>query len=220
ALGALLTIPGYVALRTHGLDLSGEVGFGATLLNLAAAVCSPVALLLLPSASAQLAAGDHAGLAERVRQMSRIILLASFALMAGFEVLATPVLAIYLGPTGEQYVPMARLIFLGALPFAYFNGMRSVLDAYFRTPRNGVNLSKAFLLLLLGSLFHLFVPTPWYTMGIVLLVALLYLGWATWRDVRSVRAELDRFAGGTDQRLRIMVVIPAAEESDQFSSSR
>ncbi|MFN9326918.1 MAG: hypothetical protein ACK6A5_16190, partial [Flavobacteriales bacterium] len=46
ALGALLTIPGYVALRTHGLDLSGEVGFGATLLNIAAAVFSPVALLL------------------------------------------------------------------------------------------------------------------------------------------------------------------------------
>jgi O-antigen/teichoic acid export membrane protein len=220
ALGALLTIPGYVALRTHGLDLSGEVGFGATLLNIAAAVFSPVALLLLPSASAQLAAGDHAGLADRVRQMSRIILLASFALMAGFEVLATPVLAIYLGPTGEQYVPMARLIFLGALPFAYFNGMRSVLDAYFRTPRNGVNLSKAFLLLLLGSLFHLFVPTPWFTMGIVLLVALLYLGWATWRDISFVTSELDRLAAQGDHVLQLLVVIPDKQEGTVYAKAK
>lgn len=220
ALGALLTIPGYVALRTHGLGISGEVGFGATLLNIAAAVFSPVALLLLPAASAQLAAGDHAGLAQRIRGMSRIIFLASVALMLGFEVLAELALDIYLGPTGEQYVPMARLVFLGALPFAYFNGMRSVLDAYFRTPRNGVNLTAAFLLLLIGSSLHLLVPTPWYTMGVVLVVALLYLGWATWRDVRFVVSELDRIATRAGHVLQVVVVIPDREEGEVYEDAR
>jgi len=220
ALGALLTVPGYVALRTHGLDISGEVGFAATLLNIAAAVFSPVALLLLPAASAQLAVGDHAGLAERIGRMSRLILLASIALMVGFELLASPLLSIYLGPTGGQYVDMSRLIFLGALPFAYFNGMRSLLDAYFRTPRNGVNLTMSFFILLAGSVLHLSVPTPWYTMGIVLLIALGYLGYATWRDVVFVRSELERVAGRVQGDIGVVVVIPDREDGDAYNGSR
>lgn len=220
ALGALLTIPGYVALRTYGLGLSGEVGFGATLLNIAAAVFSPVALLLLPAAAGQLARGDHGGLARRVASMSGIILAASVALTLGFELLAGPALRIYLGEAGEAYVPMSRLIFLGALPFAYFNGMRSLLDAYFRTPRNGINLSKSFLLLLLGSAFHLLVPTPWYTMGIVLLLALTYLGLVTWRDVRFVRSELERLQSQGRDGLRAVVVIPEHEHGTVYTDAR
>jgi Glycosyl transferase 4-like domain len=220
ALGALLTVPGYVALRTHGIDLSGEVGFGATLLNIAAAVFSPVALLLLPAASAQLSQGDFAGLSKHVSGMARVILAASIALTLGFELLAVPILDIYLGPTGEQYVAISRLIFLGALPFAYFNGMRSLLDAYYRTPRNGINLSYAFLLLLVGSAIHLAVPTPWYTMPIVLLVALTYLGLATWRDVRFVRSELERLAAQGLGALRVLVVIPDKEEGETYAEAK
>lgn len=220
ALGALLTVPGYVALRTHGLDVSGEVGFAATLLNIAAAVFSPVALLLLPAASAQLAGGDHAGLAERIARMSKLILLASIALVVGFELLASPLLAIYLGPTGGQYVDMSRLIFLGALPFAYFNGMRSLLDAYFRTPRNGVNLTASFFILLAGSIVHLSIPTPWYTMGVVLVIALSYLGYATWRDVVFVRSELERVAGRGQGDIGVVVVIPDREDGETYRASR
>lgn len=221
ALGALLTIPGYVALRTHGIDLSGEVAFGATLLNIAAAAFSPVALLLLPAAAARLAQGDHAGLAGSIRRMTRLVFLASLALTVGFELLAVPVLRIYLGAeTGDIYVPMARLIFLGALPFAFFNGMRSVLDAYFHTPRNGMNLIAALLVLLLGSVVHLVVPTPWYTMGVVMVLALSWLGWATWRDVRFVISELDRLAGRSVTDLSIMVVIPDEEEGDTYAASK
>lgn len=220
ALGALLTIPGYVALRTHGIDISGEVGFGTTLVNIAAAVFSPVALLLLPAASAQLAEGDHAGLAIRIRRMSRLILLASVVLMVGFELCAAPLLAIYLGPNGAQYVDMSRLIFLGALPFAYFNGMRSLLDAYFRTPRNGVNLIAAFMVLAVGSAIHLVVPTPWQTMGVVTVIALFYLGFATWRDVRFVLSELERLSNRTAKEIGVLVVIPEKEDGDVYEGSK
>ncbi len=208
ALGALLTIPGYVALRTHGLDVSGEVGFGATLLNLAAAVFSPVALLLLPAAAGRLASGDHLRLEKQIARMTRLVFIVSVALTIGFELLSRPLLLAYLGPTGEAYLPMARIIFIGALPFAFFNGMRSVLDAYFHTPRNGLNLLAAFGILLAGSVFHLAVPTPWYTMGIVLVASMCWLGWATWRDVRYVRSELVRLGTRDNGQLRIMAVVP------------
>lgn len=220
ALGALLTVPGYIALRTHGLDLSGEVGFGATLLNIAAAAFSPVALLLLPAAATKLARGEYGDLSQRVARMSRLVLLASVALTLGFELLATPLLRIYLGATGDAYVPMARLIFLGALPFAYFNGMRSLLDAYFRTPRNGINLSKSFVLLLIGGAVHLIIPTPWYTMPVVLLVALAYLGLATWSDARYVQGELRRLAQQGTGVIRAIVVVPEAEGGTVYAPAR
>lgn len=221
ALGALLTVPGYVALRTHGLDVSGEVGFGATLLGLAAAVFSPVALLLLPAASGRLAVGDHAGLEKSIARMTWMVVAISVLLTLGFELLAYPLLVIYLGAdTGPAYVPMARIIFLGALPFAFFNGMRSVLDAYFHTPRNGVNLMAAFGILLLGSFFHLLVPTPWYTMGVVLVAAMYWLGWATWRDVRYVRSELRRLAARDPGQLRLVVLIPDKEEGSTYAASK
>jgi O-antigen/teichoic acid export membrane protein len=220
ALGALLTVPGYVALRTYGLGLSGEVSFGATLLNLAAAVFSPVALLLLPAASGQLAANDHAGLELRIRRMTWVILAASVVLTLGFELLSRPLLLIYLGPSGASYLPMARIIFIGAFPFAFFNGMRSVLDAYFHTPRNGVNLTVAFLFLLVGSAAHLLIPTPWYTMGVVLVIAMAYLGWATWRDVRYVRSELRRLAVRGQEELSVLVVIPDLESGGTYAASK
>jgi len=220
ALGALLTVPGYVALRTHGLDVSGEVGFGATLLNLAAAAFSPVALLLLPAAAGRLAAGDHAGLESSIGRMTWLVLAASIALVAGFELLSKPLLRLYLGPTGEAYLPMARIIFIGALPFAFFNGMRSVLDAYFHTPRNGVNLVKAFGVLLVGSAFHLMVPTPWYTMGVVTVLAMCFLGWFTWQDVRYVRSELLRLGTRTQNHLGLVAVIPDLEAGGTYRASK
>lgn len=220
ALGALLTVPGYVALRTHGLDLSGEVGFAATLLNLAAAVFSPVALLLLPAAAGRLAAGDHARLEQSIARMTWMVLAASAALTVGFELLSKPLLQIYLGPTGDAYLPMSRIVFIGALPFAFFNGMRSVLDAYFHTPRNGMNLMAAFAILLVGSAIHLAVPTPWYTMGVVLVLAMFWLGWATWRDVRYVRSELLRLAARNGEELNVLVLIPDKEEGETYRASR
>lgn len=220
ALGALLTVPGYVALRTHGLDVSGEVGFGATLLNLAAAAFSPVALLLLPAAAGRLAAGDHAGLERSIGRMTWLVLAASILLTAGFELLSKPLLLLYLGPTGEAYLPMARIIFIGALPFAFFNGMRSVLDAYFHTPRNGMNLMKAFSVLLVGSALHLMVPTPWYTMGVVTVLSMCFLGWFTWQDVRYVRSELLRLGTRSQNHLGLVAVIPDLEAGGTYRASK
>lgn len=220
ALGALLTVPVFVVVRTFDRDLGAEYAFACTLLNLAAAVFSPVALLLLPAASGQLSAGNYSGLADRISWMTRIILLASTALMVGFELLATPFLTLYLGPGGTSFVATSRLVFLAALPFAFFNGMRSVLDAYYQTPRNGMNLVVSFAILLLGSVVHLLITTPWYTMGVVMLIALGYLGYATWRDVRHVRSELLRLSVRGSHQLNVLVVIPDAEEGIRYSDSK
>jgi teichuronic acid biosynthesis glycosyltransferase TuaC len=224
AFGALLTIPVYVVARMQsdtgaGIAVDhdttgaiGEVGFGAILLNLAAAVFSPLALILLPASASQLASGDYAGLEARIQRLTRLSLLGAGALMIGFEVLAEPLLRLQLGDNYADYVPMGRLMFLGALPFGFFIAMRSVLDAYYHTPRNGINLMTAFAVLMVGCLVPLFIVTSSpMAVGVVVVVSLYYLGWATWRDVRYVRSELHRLGKG-EEHLRILVVIPARED--------
>ncbi len=216
AFGALLTIPVYVVARTHGLSASGEIGFGTTLLNLAAAVFSPLALVLLPASASQLASGDHAGLSRRIGTIMRLTLLASAGMTLLFELLADPLLHLYLGETYADYVTMSRIVFLGALPFGLFVGLRSVLDAFYHTPRNGLNLTYAFLILMAGSLVHFAVPTPVSFVAWVLVAALSYLGLATWRDVRFVDAELLRLSERKAGDIRVLVVIPAPEGSGAY----
>lgn len=219
ALGALLTLPVYIVVRTFP-GLAADHAFGCTLLNLAAAVFSPVALLLLPTASAELGAGSYAGLEQRIARMTRIVLAASLALVLGFELLAQPFLTLYLGHAEPALVATCRLIFLAGLPFAFFNGMRSVLDAYYQTPRNGVNLMVALALLLLGGLLHLVIATPWYTIGAVMCIALGHLGWSTWRDTRYVRTELVRLAARTDGGTNVLVVMPDAADGPLAEACR
>jgi hypothetical protein len=57
-------------------------------------------------------------------------------------------------------------------------------------------------------------------MGVVLVVALLYLGWATWRDVRFVVSELDRIATRAGHVLQVVVVIPDREEGEVYEDAR
>lgn len=217
AFGALLTVPVYIAARAFGQAAGAEIGFGTTMLNVAAAMFSPVALMLLPTTASQLAKGDHAGLAARIGRYSMVMAAAGVAITVGFELVSSPLLQAYLGEaTAREYLPMSRLVFIGAAPFAYYIALRSVLDAYYHTPRNGVNLSVAFLILLIGGIIHLTVPTPESTPAIALVVALYYLGWATWRDVRFVRSELERLATRNAGSLNIVVVIPAAEGSGAY----
>jgi glycosyltransferase involved in cell wall biosynthesis/O-antigen/teichoic acid export membrane protein len=216
AMGALLTLPVYVVARTHGLSASGEIGFGATLLNLAAAIFSPLALILLPASASQLASGDHAGLSARIGKLTWMTLAACAVITLVFELAADPILHIYLGENYKDYVDMSRVVFLGALPFGFFIGLRSVLDAYYHTPRNGINLITALVILLVGSAVHFIIPTPVVYVAAVLVVSLSYLGWATWRDIRFVRSELERLANRPSHALNILVVIPAPEGSGTF----
>lgn len=221
ALGALLTVPVYVVARTHGLAESAELGFGTTLLNFVSAVFSPVTLLLLPASAAQLAAGDHHGLSTRIGRMVRIMLLASLGIMVAFEVSADLLLDLYLGDAGETYVFSARVVFLGALPFGFYFGLRSVLDAYYHTPRNGVNLLMSFAIFMVGAFLHFIIPSPPAVVAIALVVSLYYLGWVTWRDVDFVRSELERLAHDESKGLRMVMVIPAREEqAEAFDFAR
>jgi O-antigen/teichoic acid export membrane protein len=216
AFAALLTVPVYVAARTFGLEAAGQVGFAATVLNMVSAVFNPIALVLLPACTTQLAKGEYKALSARIGQLGLGILVVSALMMVVFELVAGPLLVFYLGPTGAAYEFISRLVFLGAVPFAYFVGLRSVLDAYYHTPRNGINLIVAFLVFLVGATIHFIWPTPPETTALALVVSLCYLGWATYRDVAHVRGELQRLAERADESLALLVVVPTSEGPGRY----
>lgn len=220
AMGALLTIPVYVAGSAHGLSAGGQMGLGITLLNLASAVFSPVGILLLPASAARMASGDHAGLIAQVDRTVRFSLFAAFAMLLGFEALAPWLLDWYLGPSGADYLTMARVLFLGAPAFAFFVALRSLLDAYYVVPRNGVNLLAALLVLLLGCTIHLaFGPPAWF-LGVAVVVAMWYLAWLTFRDVRFVSSELKRRMERKGNAMRLVMVIAGQPDGNEFPFAR
>jgi hypothetical protein len=197
AMGALLTVPVYVAARTHGLAVSGQVGFGATLLNIAGrrlfaawrcCCCRPLPLnwrrAIMPVSS------------TASRRIALLSVIASLLMLVLFEALADPLLHVYLGRDYADYVPLSRL----DLPRLPCPSVSSTACAACSTPtstrRGTASISPlASASSLIGGAVHLVVPTPPLTMGVVMVVALYYLGWATWRDVRFVLSELDRLAG-------------------------
>ncbi len=220
AMGALLTLPVFVAGYAHGLAAGGQMGLGITLLNLASAVFSPIGILLLPSSAARMASRDHAGLIAQVQRTVRYTVIAALAMLLGFELLAPWLLEVYLGPSGADYVTMGRVIFLGAPAFAFFVALRSLLDAYYVVPRNGVNLMSALLLLLVGCAAHLLFDAPPIFMGGVVVVAMWYLAWLTLRDVRFVRSELQRRVERSGNSMRLMMVIAGKPEGREFPFAR
>jgi glycosyltransferase involved in cell wall biosynthesis/O-antigen/teichoic acid export membrane protein len=220
AMGALLTVPVYVAGYMHGLGAGGQMGLAITLLNVSAAVFSPVGLLLLPASAARIASGDHAGLITQVDRTVRFTLIAAFALLIGFEVLAPWLLGWYLGPPGEAYVSQARVLFLGAHSFAFFVALRSLLDAYHVVPRNGLNLIAALVVLLAGCAAHVLFDMPPLFLGAVVVAALWYLAWRTLRDVLFVRSELRRRMARTKDGLRLVMVIAGKPDGHEFPFAR
>ncbi|MCB0786415.1 MAG: glycosyltransferase, partial [Flavobacteriales bacterium] len=220
ALGGLLTIPVYVAGALHGLSAGGQVGVGITLLNITAAAFAPVGLLLLPSSATQLAQGRYAELELQVKRTLRVTLFVSLVMFVAFEWLATPLLTLYLGEAGSTYVPMGRLLFLATPALAFFIALRALLDAYFVSPRNGINLLVAFGVLLVWCLvtFLLNAPVEWIGAGVV--VALYLLAFRTWRDVSWVREELVLSGARSGDQLRIVFVIPGSPDGNEFPFAR
>lgn len=220
AYGALLTIPIYVAGSLHGLSVGGQLGMGITLLNITAAAFAPIALLLLPDSANKLAKGDHQALLGQIDRTVVAVLGLSLLMLLLFEVLAPWLLGVYLGQAGATYVPLARLLFLAAPAFAFFITMRSVLDAYFVAPRNGINILSAFLLLVLLCCVHAWTAAPPIFLAGSVVLSLYYLGWRTFRDLRFVRKELVRLSERTAEQLRLVMVIPGSHEGHGFPFAR
>ena len=192
ALVGLFAIPALLAVRTHGVVAAGQFSAALSVLTMAAGSFAPVGLVVLPRASAQVATGDLAGLRHLVlRILGGGILLAAIGVIIG-ELLIPPFIKWYFGEAFLPAVPYFRAILLGAIPFAVYILMRSILDALDVRAVNSRNLVVTLGVVVILCLVNR--SLMWMSGSIV--AALVLLGTLTLRD--------------TYMRLRLQPVTPPA----------
>lgn len=221
AFAAILSVPTIWAAQQYGLDMGGRIGLAITLLNIVGAAFAPISLLLLPQAASMLGKGEFTALETRIARLERTTLLVSTGMLVTVLALIGFLLPLYLkGIDTRPYVSICRGIFLAAPALAYFVALRSLLDAYHTSPRNGANLLRAFALtaLLLVILHVLRTGGEWT--GVSVVAGLYYLAYLTWKDVRHVRAVLRERASGSDHSVRLVMVIPGKEGGNELPFAR
>ncbi len=178
ALVGLFAIPALIAVRAHGVVAAGQFSAAMSVLTLASGAFAPVGLVILPRASAQAATGDFAGLRRlALRILGGGILLAAAGVAVG-EMLMPSFIRSYFGPAFVPAIPVFRACLIGAIPFAIYVLMRSILDALDVKAVNSRNLIIT--LIILTGLCLVNSDIMW--MSVSLVACLSLLGFLTLRD--------------------------------------
>lgn len=175
---ALFTFPVIFIAHTKGVKEAGFVAFSVSVLSMIGSVFSPVGLVLLPRASKMLAEGAYAELRSHILRIAVITFIVASGLTIFFEFFAKVLIHLYLGSAFNEVAVLIRIVSLGALPFALYCVLRSLIDAYYFKAINMINNGIAFLVFLLLSGFLLLIHAP-FTMLLAFLIAIFILGLLT-----------------------------------------
>jgi O-antigen/teichoic acid export membrane protein len=152
ALTALMTLPVTILVHLRGVKETGFVSFGITVLTLIGSAFSPIGLILLPKASRMFADGARAELRTHVVRILKVTVVAALGMNLVLAILAGPLIEIYLGPGFPEVTSYVRLFAFGALPFALYNVLRGLLDAFYTRAVNTINSAIALGVFILWTL--------------------------------------------------------------------
>lgn len=178
ALTALMTLPVTILVHLRGVEETGFVSFGITVLSLIGSAFSPVGLILLPKASRMFAEGARADLRAHVIGIMKATVVVALIMNLVLAVFAGRLIEIYLGPRFPEVTFYVRLFAFGALPYAMYCVLRGLVDAFYVRGVNAINALIALAVFLMWTLMLWAVrPTPYVPIG--LLVAVFVLGGLT-----------------------------------------
>ena len=178
ALTALMTLPVTILVHLRGVEETGFVSFGITVLSLIGSAFSPVGLILLPKASRMFAEGARADLRAHVAGIIKATVVIALIMNLVLAVFAGRLIEIYLGPRFPEVTFYVRLFAFGALPYAMYCVLRGLVDAFYVRGVNAINTLIALAVFLICTLMLWVVRgTPYIPIG--LLVAVCVLGGLT-----------------------------------------
>ncbi|MBI2820301.1 MAG: hypothetical protein HYX73_10005 [Acidobacteria bacterium] len=152
AMMGFLALPVTLVAHLSGVREAGYAAFGISVLTAIGSVFTPVGVVLLPQASRLVAKG---ALQEFKRNTLHLLKLgtglALLITLAG-EILAGPLITLYLGPEFFGMVGIFRIVILAALPYATYILLRNVIDAVHVRPVNMFNILISFAIFLGSSL--------------------------------------------------------------------
>ena len=209
----LFAMPGILVAQATDIRAAGIVAFGVAGVSMIGSGLTPVSFLLLPAAARLLAAGKVRQLRTEVIEVVGITLAGTLIVVVLLEVFAVPIVNIYLGPSFSSGVTILRLTLIGALPWAAYVTLRSVIDAHHVRPINARNLAISFLFaLVLAFVLRRFAdPTTGAVLAFV--AALWLLAALTLLEVNRIAnifaAPVDRSPLGL-ARLGMLAALPVA----------
>jgi O-antigen/teichoic acid export membrane protein len=178
ALTALMTLPVTILVHLRGVEETGFVSFGITVLSLIGSAFAPVGLILLPKASRMFAEGARADLRAHVIGIMKVTAVVALSMNLVLAIFAGRLIEIYLGPRFPEVTIYVRLFAFGALPYAMYCVLRGLVDAFYVRGVNAINALIALGVFLLWTLmFWTIRGRPYVPMG--LLVAVFVLGGLT-----------------------------------------
>lgn len=184
-LGALSTFPVTAAAHDGGPVLAGQIGLGLSLLTLVGSVFTPLGILMLPSISARVAAGEVKGLGAEIRRLTLICLGLTVLGTIALELLAGWAIPFVFGDEFAGAVQPIRIIGLAAIPYVAYVILRNVLDAIHAAPLNAANLAVA---LAVQAAVIFFASGP-ASVPVAVAAGMTMLGLLTaWRTRQVVRA--------------------------------
>jgi O-antigen/teichoic acid export membrane protein len=140
----LFALPGILVAQAADVRVAGMVAFGVAAVSMIGSGLTPISFLLLPVAARLLAAGKVTQLRSEVVEVVGITLAGTLVLVVLLEVFAGTIVELYLGPSFKSSVDILRLTLIGALPWAAYITLRSVIDARHVKPINARNLAISF----------------------------------------------------------------------------
>jgi len=209
----LFAMPGILIAQAADIRVAGIVAFGVAAVSMIGSSLTPVSFLLLPAAARLLAAGKVRQLRTEVVEVVGLTLAGTLVVVVLLEVFAGPIVSVYLGPSFSSGVTVLRLTLIGALPWAAYVTLRSVIDAHHVRPINARNLAISFVFALVLAFVLRRVADP--TTGAVLafVLALWLLAGLTVIEVNRIA---NVFAGPVDRsarglaRLAMLAALPVA----------
>jgi O-antigen/teichoic acid export membrane protein len=178
---ALFALPGILVAHATGIAAGGIVAFGISALRMIGSALTPISFVLLPVASRLFARGAVDQLRGHVVALLRATIVPLLLGTITIELLAAPIISVYLGKSYLSGTTLLRVVMAAALPWGLYVTLKSVVDARHFQAINARNTVIAFVVFLgLTPLLGLVLSTPYpaiaaFTASLYLLAALTLL---------------------------------------------
>jgi O-antigen/teichoic acid export membrane protein len=178
---ALFALPGILVAHATGIAAAGIVAFGISALRMIGSALTPISFVLLPVASRLFARGAVDQLRGHVLALLRVTIVPLLLGTIAIELLAGPIISVYLGKPFLSGTTLLRVVMAAALPWGLYVTLKSVVDARHFQAINARNTVIAFVVFLgLTPLLGLVLSTPYpaiaaFTASLYLLAALTLL---------------------------------------------
>jgi O-antigen/teichoic acid export membrane protein len=179
AIGALFSLPGFLAAHYMSLREGGSISLAASLLTLAVTAASPFSTILLPHSAKLIKMQETRQLRHLLTSIAGITLVFSVLETVTGILLANFGIRLWLGEEHRHSVKIVQIALLGIIPYSFYISFRSVLDAAYHAAVSARNCYIALAAFILLALIAIIVFQSIYALTFAFILSVYLLGGLT-----------------------------------------